>query len=375
MPEILQICSYYIGSKLYRELYEELDRRGIVQDVFIPVNKDSLMGANATENTETLTLHYKKDFSTADRFFYFRKVDKIYEDLKQTIKPKSTMIAHAHSLFINGGVARRFKQDTGLPYIVEVQNTDINVFFQWMKHLKKQGLRILEDADAIVFYSPAYREKLLTDIVPKEMEPYLRDKCHVIGSGAHPFWFNHKGTAKEKPKQQTRLLFVGQVDRNKNVHTILKAMDELKSQGHDVSCTVIGKIADQKTGKKLEARNDVTYIPFTTKEELIHHYRKADIFVMPSKYETFGLVYVEAMTQGLPILYSKGQGFDGQAADGTVGYSVTYNDPKDIAQKVIQVLENYERLSSNAIEFSEEFSWTAIGDKYEALYKKLEVSS
>ena len=43
---------------------------------------------------------------------------------------------------------------------------------------------------------------------------------------------------------------------------------------------------------------------------------------MPSRYETFGLVYGEAMSQGLPIIYSKGQGVDGYFKEGTVGYGV-----------------------------------------------------
>ena len=58
------------------------------------------------------------------------------------------------------------------------------------------------------------------------------------------------------------------------------------------------------------------------KEELIKLYRDSHIFTMPSITESFGLVYAEAMTQALPVVYTKGQGFDGQFPDGEVGYSV-----------------------------------------------------
>ena len=55
---------------------------------------------------------------------------------------------------------------------------------------------------------------------------------------------------------------------------------------------------------------------------------------MPSFPETFGLVYVEAMSQGLPIIYTKGQGIDGYFEDGKVGYPVNTKDSNDIVKKL-----------------------------------------
>ena len=69
-------------------------------------------------------------------------------------------------------------------------------------------------------------------------------------------------------------------------------------------------------------------------ENFIKYFIESDIFVMPSRYETFGLVYVEALSQGLPVIYTRGQGFDGQIPDGEVGYSVKCNDVNEIAEKL-----------------------------------------
>ena len=67
---------------------------------------------------------------------------------------------------------------------------------------------------------------------------------------------------------------------------------------------------------------------------------------MPSYTESFGLVYAEAMSQKLPVIYSKGQGFDGQFEEGLVGYHVSPYDVKDIANGILKALEN-----DSAIEF------------------------
>lgn len=372
MTEILQICSYFIGSRLYSEMFAELDRRGFTQEVFIPIHTEKLRGANAVPDTERMKLYYRKNFHFLDRFLYYRKIKNIEKDLFAFAGNQKEGIAHAHSWFINGGVAKLWKERTGMPYVVEVQNTDVNTFFRYMPHLRKQGIRILEEASAIVFYSPSYLEQVMTQLIPKHVEEELRKKSIVIGSGVNNFWFENKGAPKKELHTPLRLIFVGNIDRNKNVHTLLQTLDVLKGRGVDAELKVIGKIFDTKTGEQLQERGDVTYIPFTSKEELIEHYRSSAIFVMASKYDTFGLVYVEAMTQGLPIIYSKGQGFDGQAEEGHIGYHVEYNNPEEIADRIEDVVKSYETISANAFAFSDQFSWKSIGEKYEALYRRLE---
>ncbi|MBZ2174079.1 glycosyltransferase [Schnuerera sp. xch1] len=89
----------------------------------------------------------------------------------------------------------------------------------------------------------------------------------------------------------------------------------------------------------------IKYISYCQKE-LVNHYRDPDIFVMSSKYGTFGLVYAEAMSQGLPVIYIRGQGFDGQVNEGEVGYSVQYDSAEEIAKRIEDILDNYENISN-----------------------------
>ena len=92
---------------------------------------------------------------------------------------------------------------------------------------------------------------------------------------------------------------------------------------------------------------------------------------MPSKRETFGLVYVEAMSQGLPVIYTKGQGFDTQFKEGEVGYHVQYNDAEEIAETILKIAKNYKKMSENAIKKSEEFNWEDISKIYIENYNQI----
>ena len=86
-----------------------------------------------------------------------------------------------------------------------------------------------------------------------------------------------------------------------------------------------------------------------SKELLLSQYRQNDIFILPSKKESFGLVYAEAMSQGLPVIYTKGQGFDGQYPEGEIGYHINPNDSMDIANKILLIVGNYNVISGNCI--------------------------
>ena len=89
---------------------------------------------------------------------------------------------------------------------------------------------------------------------------------------------------------------------------------------------------------------------------------------MPSFLETFGRVYAEAMTQGVPVIYTRGQGFDKNFPEGTVGYSVKADDVEEITDAVNKILNNYAEISKNCIENSCIFNWNDIAEQLDKLY-------
>ncbi len=143
----------------------------------------------------------------------------------------------------------------------------------------------------------------------------------------------------------------------------------LLKRGFKVKFTVVGNIDNNQEYQKLKKHDFVTYIQHCPKEKLIQLYRKNDIFVMPSKTETFGLVYAEAMSQGLPVIYTRGQGFDGQFPEGEVGYSVPYDSPAKIAKRVRDIINRYDTISNNCINKVGKFNWDKIAKSYLRVYR------
>ncbi len=95
------------------------------------------------------------------------------------------------------------------------------------------------------------------------------------------------------------------------------------------------------------------------------------MFIMPSFTETFGMVYAEALTQGLPVIYTRGEGFDGNFDEGEVGYSVNSSNYIEISDRILKIIKNYDKISGNCVTAANKFEWTNICKKYELIYKKI----
>ncbi len=108
------------------------------------------------------------------------------------------------------------------------------------------------------------------------------------------------------------------------------------------------------------------------KISLINFYKTCDIFIMPSLTETFGLVYVEALSQGLPIIYTKDQGIDGFYEEGYVGFHVDPHDIDDIGKKIIMIINNYDTLTDNIRNLLlDTFDWNNIAKRYIDCYTSI----
>lgn len=135
--------------------------------------------------------------------------------------------------------------------------------------------------------------------------------------------------------------------------------------------TVAGPLEEEKELESASRYLDIDYKGILKRKNLIKEFRKADIFILPSKPETFGLVYAEAMTQALPVIYTRRQGFDGQFERGLVGYDVDSESEEEIIHAITNILNNYEEISNNALKNSYKFKWDHIVNKYLELYENV----
>lgn len=364
LPRVLQVCSYYVGNHLYKDLFATLDTFGIRQSVYVFTSKHYRPKGSVPANVYFAPCYYE-----FERLIFFLKHWRVRRDVRSRISLQEHDVVHAHSLFSNGFIAYRLKQEFGIPYIVAVRNTDVNVFFKHLIHLRPVGLRIMAEASAIVFISKPYKDFTIGRYVPKPLRDAFEQKSVVLPNGINRFWHENKSEPRTLGDQRSvRIIHVGSINRNKNPDATIAACQILRREGFDVRYTLVGEITEAKYMRLLKRYPFVECISHCGKEDLIRYYREADVLVMPSKRETFGLVYAEAMSQGLPVIYTRGQGFDGQFSEGEVGYSVDPNSPDEIASKIKAVLGDYERLSKRALEAADRYTWGMICKEYLRLY-------
>ena len=358
---VLHINRNYLSTALHQTMVEHLDVLGIESQVFVPVSR-----------TDSATIKPNKNvivsdcFNNVDRYIYYLKQFKIVRAIEKNINVNTFDVIHAYTLFTDGNAAMKLADKYKKTFVVAIRDTDVNEFFAKLFYLRGRGIKIMRKAAKIFFLSDAYRKQVFEKYIPLELHDELFSKTMVIPNGIDDFWFENQWNKIEK---KTKLIFAGQINKRKNIPTIQKAMDVFKSNGLDSILTVVGKIVDRSEYEKIKENPRTTYLSAMPKEKLIEQYRIHDIFVMPSFTETFGLVYAEALTQGLPVIYSKGQGFDQQFKEGFVGFHCDARNPDDVAAAIKKIVSNYEKIQVNCITASQKFRWNRICEKYKSVYE------
>ena len=364
---ILHICNNYISSVVHQKMVQGSRKIGLKNTVFAPV---VTLEGRVTPGEDEFAVTC---VNSLDRFFFYHKQKKTYCSLKETVDIAQYDLVHTHCIFTDGNVALRLKKEQGLPYLVTMNNTDLNHFFRLRVLLRKRGLRIMREAAAIVFVAEPYCKAAYEKYIPENLAEELRKKTHIIPFGIDDFWFEN---IAEKPKtrngnRELRIFYAGDINANKNLGLTVSAIKLLRQKGWNITLAFAGKVQDQRLMNRIMNESFVLYLGLLDRNGLLEQYRKADIFAMPSHRDTFGLVYAEAMSQGTPILYTRGQGFDEQFPDGTVGYAVSDVDPAELADRIEKIVENYDHLSENCLQGVHKFNWETIVKKYKEIYDQI----
>ncbi len=364
---ILNLSSDYSKQGIYKNLAEKIaEQSGVYQDIYVPVRSEQEIGKNNLD-LENANVMYSHILTKKDRLLYSTKIKKLEKDVNKRLDIHACDLIHAHFMFSDGGVAYRIWKKHKIPYIVAIRNTDINFFLKYAVHLRAFGLQILQNASKIILLSPAYKS-LLFKFFGKEARVALEDKIAVIPNAIDNFWFKHLGTPKEASSGKIRLLYVGDFTKNKNVPFLIKAkqkyfpqatLDIVGSNGNDDK--VIEELASGDSNVVLHGR-------VYDKEKLRHYYKDADILCIPSRHETFGVAYIESLSQGTPIIYTQGQGVDGYF-EKPVGAAVPFGDSVSFETAVNKILSNYNEYSTNALNCIDRFNWSTISNQYIKIYE------
>ncbi|NEN92489.1 MAG: glycosyltransferase family 4 protein [Okeania sp. SIO3H1] len=131
-------------------------------------------------------------------------------------------------------------------------------------------------------------------------------------------------------------------DPYKGVDVTIRALPMILQIFPEVKYLVIGRGDDQprlaKLAEDLGVEKQVIFAGFVPTEDLVRHYQVADAYVMPSQ-EGFGIVYLEAMACGIPVLSGDADGSADPLQDGKLGWRVPYRDPEAVANACIEMLK------------------------------------
>ncbi len=375
--KVLHICSYYIGNKLYKNLFSSLNNRfDLKQNVYIPIKNKNLINKNTFE-AENVHFHYDNILMKKHRILYRTKIKKQYNRVLLHLEDIDSFdVIHAHTLFSDGGTAYLLKKKFGLNYVVSIRNTDINIFYKYGVHHRYFIHKVLMEATSIVFISYAYKQKVYS-LLPRKVIEKINSKVYIIPNGIDEMWFNTQIPIKlETNLTKLNLLFTGSLDRNKNLEAVINLIKRLRDKGINASLHVAGDgvLKEHFINEtiKLGLNDAVVFYGNISMEKLIETMDNIDVFILPSYKETFGISYIEAISRGIPILYTRNEGIDGYFPEGSVGYSITPDNVIEIEEKLNMILLNYNEISECCIRESKRFNWQDISKEYLEQYSIVE---
>jgi len=177
------------------------------------------------------------------------------------------------------------------------------------------------------------------------------------------------------------VLFVGSLsiyNRYKGVDYLIRALHEIRSVNNSVKLLIVGEgklVSELKElAKELKLEKEVIFATSVSDEELPYCYAMCDVFALPSISgpESFGIVLLEAMASGKPVIASGLPGVNDVVKDGITGYLVEPKNVKQLSQRILKIIKDvklgkkFGRNSQRVI--IEEYQWANIVEEFEELY-------
>jgi teichuronic acid biosynthesis glycosyltransferase TuaC len=209
-------------------------------------------------------------------------------------------VIHAHGSLLAGPLAKAIRQRTGVPYVITEHNTAFsrNAIRPW------QDCRVtdvLANAATRIAVSPALG-KLLEDRYGDAARPWLWIP-NVVSQSFKPATLPVRESSK---RARFRFLNVALISSNKGQDTLLHAMSKLVRAGAEVELRVVGdgvlRTSLTRLADKLGISSCVTFLGTLDRGSVVEEMQSADAFVLSSRHETFGVVLIEALACGLPVI-------------------------------------------------------------------------
>jgi len=293
-----------------------------------------------------------------------RLIDRIYKDFEFDI-------IHAHLAFPDGFAAMLIAKKYDKPLVITPRITDIDNTMLRGRTCSNAIYSVLHNSSAVISPSAQIKAKLLEKInINADMIPWGIYTKNV---------FTGKSNLYQTYKDHTTLLSVSQLIPTKGIDLNIRALAKLKTKYPSLHYLIVGKGESKdkliELTRSLNIQDSVEFLEHLPHDKVMEYMSICDIFSLPSWRESLGLVYLEAMAHGMPIIGCQGQGIDGLIVSGETGFTVKPKDVDSLASTIDFLLANPvkardigERARRLVLE---NYTWEKNARQYIAIFKEL----
>lgn len=295
---------------------------------------------------------------------YARNLERLFRSIMED--GRKVDVIHAHSFYCAGVAATRLGKKYGIPVVITEHSSAII-----SKKLDEQKTSLLKETvencekficvgnglkDAVVEYTQTTKDITVIPNMVDKIFNYKEEK------GSEPFFF----------------VSIGNLIQRKRFDLTIQAFAEIFRDNHDVKLTIIGdgplKDELKNLAKAQGIENQVKFTGRMDRNSVARELQKSNVFVLASDYETFGVVYIEAMACGNPVIGTRNGGADDIIND-DCGILVDTNDVLQLANAMKQIYSTYKSYDKKNIanqcdsQYGEKAISTQLKDVYSNIVK------
>ena len=366
---MIHISNNFVSSSVHANLIAALYRESGQQKVIVPIRDRSQRGINE-ESCSGVSFEYidfnnafikyfpllKVMFLSLKCYFVFRS---FYKFREQRADGFSVV---AHNFWSDGMLAFINSFFFPMRYMLVVRNTDVNYFIAKLPHYRWLMRRAIRRSEGLVFVSKSHFQRF-----EARWPGMLRcaRKVEVVPNAISDWWLDN---LLDQPLARSKqACFVGRFDKNKNLVNLVKAAGIVHRGMPDFRLVVAGgERSDFLSATGLRSVPEFVDIAGKlAREDVLKIYRSSRVFAMPSFTETFGLVYLEALSQGCSVICSSGEGIDGMWDEPFIR-AVNPNSVNDLARMMIELINAYPKGIPESWSSAEigKFEWNRVAERY-----------
>lgn len=383
------------GMNVYvRELSRQLSRHGVAVDVYTRRQEPDL--PEVIEFDQRARVIHLNAGPPAP----YSKHD-VYEHMPEFVSNVQAFVAkedlrydclHSH-YWLSGWVALRLRQQLQAPMahmshtLGYPKNSAVQQAWEREPPTRLQvEYEVLKHSDHLVAESQASKDHMVQDygVDPARIE--------IIPCGVETSIFRPQDREEARRQLGLRegptLLFIGRLQPLKGIDTLLRCAHDVRRQRADVQVLIVGGGVDSGDPHERQERErlhaltqelglaeHVRFIDAQPQEKLAAYYAAAHVLVMPSHYESFGMVVLEAMACGTPVVASNVGGLASTVLPGQTGFLAPVGDVRAFAQCVEQLIDDpelWQSMSEAAYLRSQAYTWPRIMKRTLQLYRRLQ---